>query len=80
MLKTVEAVLEDDGRLRLLEDIDPPSGARIFAVIVDAEGPAVNELTDENLRHSIGALSESVLARDWQRPEEDKAWQHLDDL
>ena len=80
MLKTVEAVLEDDGRLRLLEAIDPPKGARIFAVIVEAEGPVVNEHQKDATRHSIGALSESVLARDWLRPEEDEAWKHLDDL
>ncbi len=80
MLKTDEAILEDDGRLRLLEAIDPPKGARIFAVIVETEGPAVNEHKKETQRFSIGSLSESVLARDWLRPEEDEAWKHLDDL
>jgi len=80
MLKTVEAILEDDGRLRLLEAIDPPKGARIFAVIVEAEGPVVNEHQKDTQRFSIGSLSESVLARDWLRPEEDEAWKHLDDL
>ena len=76
MLKTVEAVLEEDGRLRLLEAIDPPKGARIYALIVEYDDPGDKEDT----RFSIASLSESVLARDWLRPEEDEAWKHLDDL
>jgi hypothetical protein len=80
MLKTVEAVLEDDGRLRLLEAIDPPKGARIFALIVEADDLGEKEDTQDVPRFSIGSLSESVLARDWLRPEEDEAWKHLDDL
>ena len=80
MLKTVEAVLEDDGRLRLLEAIDPPKGARIYALIVEADDLSEKEDTQDAPRFSIGSLSESVLARDWLRPEEDEAWKHLDDL
>jgi len=80
MLKTVEAVLEDDGRLRLLEAIDPPKGARIYALIVEADDLSEKEDTQDAPRFSIGSLSESVLARDWLRPEEDEAWKHLDEL
>ena len=65
MLRTVEAVIEPDGQVRLLEPI-AVSGAR-RAIVTVLDEPA--ELT--------ALLTEPALASDWNRPEEDAAWQHL---
>jgi hypothetical protein len=65
MLRTIEAVIEEDGHVRLLETISV-SGARRALVTVLDEPAEVTAL-----------LSEPALAADWNRPEEDAAWQHL---
>ncbi len=65
MLRTIEAVIERDGQVRLLEPISVSGTRRALVTVLDepAEFTAV--------------LSESALAADWNRPEEDAAWQHL---
>ena len=65
MLRTVEAVIEPDGQVRLLEPIAVSGARRALVTVLDE--PA--ELT--------ALLSEPALAADWSRPEEDAAWQHL---
>jgi hypothetical protein len=65
MLRTVEAVIEPDGQVRLLEPISIPGVRRALVTVL--EEPA--EVTAH--------LSEAALASDWNRPEEDAAWQHL---
>lgn len=68
MLRTVEAVIEADGRVRLLEEVDVSGPRRALVTILD-------ESADEpNL---TALLSEAALAEDWNREEEDAAWQHL---
>jgi hypothetical protein len=68
MLRTIEAVIESDGRVRLLEAVEL-SGARRALVIV------LDEPADE--ANATALLSEAALATDWDREEEDVAWQHL---
>jgi hypothetical protein len=69
MIQTVEAVIDEDGRVRLLEDIRLPEARRAFVTILEEEPAAgVSE---------TALLSEQVLAEDWNRPEEDEAWSHL---
>ncbi len=68
MLRTIEAVIESDGRVRLLEAVEL-SGARRAVVIV------LDEPADE--ANATALLSEAALATDWDREEEDVAWQHL---
>jgi hypothetical protein len=70
MLKTVEAVLERDGHLRLLEKIQL-SGAKRVLVTFLVDEPDTMEATETAL------LSEGALGEDWERPEEEKAWEHL---
>ena len=65
MLRTVEAVVENDGSLRLLETVELRAGDRALVTIlneVDAETPL---------------LSQPALAEEWSREEEDAAWAHL---
>lgn len=66
MLRTVEAVVENDGSLRLLEHVELRAGARALVTLLGEDDPAETAL-----------LSEPSLQADWGREEEDAAWAHL---
>jgi hypothetical protein len=70
MLRTVEAVIDANGEVRLLEPIQVSASCRSLVTILD----------DEVQLHpnALAILSESALAKDWNRPEEDEAWSYLD--
>jgi hypothetical protein len=70
MLKTVEAVLEKDGRLRLLENVNLTQDTRVLVTFLD------EQIEQEGIPETA-LLSEAALAEDWNRPDEDQAWQHL---
>ena len=66
MLRTVEAIIGENGELRLLEDVELPRNGRVLVTILeDGSG-------DE-----AALLSQASLAEDWDRAEEDEAWAHL---
>ena len=67
MIKTVEAVVDDQGKVTLLQPVHLGSSRRALVVILD-EPEAIGDET--------ALLSEAALA-DWNRPEEDAAWSHL---
>ena len=69
MLRTFEAIIDQDGHVRLLEKIKLPKAKRALITILDEE-------VDENSM-TTSLLSEDALATDWNRAEEDKAWEHL---
>lgn len=69
MIKTVEAVIDEEGQVQLLEPLRPAVARRALVTILD-EQPATRT-PDSAL------LGESALAEDWHRPEEDQAWSHL---
>jgi hypothetical protein len=69
MIKTVEAVIDEQGNVRLLERIHPRTVCRALVTILE-ESPA--ERVSET-----ALLSETALADDWNRPEEDEAWSYL---
>lgn len=69
MIRAIEAIIDEHGNVRLLEAVTLPSSRRAFVMILD--DPA-DSTTDE-----APLLSEPVLAQDWNRPEEDAAWSHL---
>jgi hypothetical protein len=66
-MKTVEAIIEATGEVRLIEPIVLSSPRRALVTILE-EAPTVND---------AALLSEAALAEDWNRPEEDAAWAHL---
>lgn len=69
MIQTVEAVIDENGKVQLLEDVQLPEARRALVMILDEEpNSAAPETT---------LLSEQSLAEDWSRPEEDEAWSHL---
>ena len=69
MLQTIEAVIDEQGNVRLLEPIQLPTARRALVTILEYE-PLVDLL-------ETALLSEPASAEDWNRPEEDAAWSHL---
>ena len=69
MIKTVEAIIDEQGNVRLLERVGP-EGARRALVAILEESPS------EGVAESA-LLSEPAHAEDWNRPEENEAWSHL---
>ena len=69
MIQTVEAVVDEQGKVRLLTPIHLPTARRALVTILE-EKPAVNV-------PETALLSEPALAEDWNKPEEDAAWSHL---
>ena len=69
MHRTLEAIIDEHGTIRLLEPVPLPTGRRVLVTILDEEQifPIDN----------VTLLSEAALAEDWNRPEEDAAWSHL---
>ena len=69
MIQTVEAVIDEQGKVQLLEAVQLGVPRRALVTILD-EGPTL-------LAAETVLLSEAALAEDWNRPEEDAAWAHL---
>ena len=69
MIRTVEAVIDEQGRVSLLENVRLPRALRALVTILE-DVPAVRS-------GEPALLSEAALARDWNRPEEDEAWSRL---
>ena len=72
MLQTFRGFIDQDGKLRILEKVKLPKSRQIIITILD------DEPSDELI--NLALLSEPMLARDWERPEEDEAWSHLAQL
>ncbi len=69
MIRTVEAIIDEQGTVRLLESVDLPNARRALVTILEEEPSSyVSE---------AALLSQAALAEDWDRPEEDAAWAHL---
>ena len=71
-LTTIEATVDENGNFQLKEEVDL-RGKRILITV----------LPEEYYTMTIGEytarISEDVLARYWDTPEEDEAWAHLQD-
>jgi hypothetical protein len=69
VLRTVEAEIDEHGNVRLLEPVEVPTARRALVTIFDEDpSPHVPE---------TALMSEAALGEDWNRPEEDAAWSHL---
>ncbi|MBA2333694.1 MAG: hypothetical protein H0V90_02025 [Blastocatellia bacterium] len=69
MIKTVEAVIDEEGVVRLLEEVRLSGSRRALVTILDEATTVAPSET--------ALLSERSLAEDWNRTEEDAAWAHL---
>ncbi len=72
MLQSIEGIIDQDGKLKILGQIKLPKSRRVIITIL-------NEAPDDE-SFDLALLSELALARDWERPEEDAAWSHLAQL
>ncbi|MDQ4076443.1 MAG: hypothetical protein M3220_09380 [Chloroflexota bacterium] len=68
MLQTVEAIIDEQGQVRLLEAVQLSGARRAFVTILDEEPLAPPSDT---------ALASEPALSDWNRPEEDEAWSYL---
>ena len=69
MIQTFEAIVDATGNIRLLEPVKLPLSSRVLITILDDK--TTGHINEEAL------LSEAALAEDWNRPEEDEAWDYL---
>jgi hypothetical protein len=70
MIRTIEATIDEQGNIKLLGPVKLTSKRRALVTILE-EAPAASVA-------ETALLSESALAKDWNRPEEDVAWSHLE--
>jgi len=68
VLKAIEAVIDEQNNVRLLEPVSLAGARRAVLIVLDEPATIVPE---------TALLSESALAEDWDRPEEDAAWSYL---
>jgi len=69
MIRKIEAVVDEQGTVRLKEPVHLVAPRRAVVTIFDEDRTV--EVDESPL------LSEPALAQDWNRPEEDAAWSHL---
>ena len=65
---TLEAVIDETGNIKFLQPVSIQGTRRALVIILDEISLYVAE---------TALLSESSLAEDWLRPEEDEAWSYL---
>ena len=68
MIQTVEAVVDTGGRVHLLGEVHVDGPRRALVTVLDEPAAVPGE---------AALLAEAALAVDWNRPEEDAAWSHL---
>ncbi len=69
MIQTIEAIIDEAGRVQLLETVQLKEARRALVTILEEE--PITQTSETAL------LSEQSLAVDWMKPEEDEAWSHL---
>ena len=69
MLRTVEAVIDEHGKVHLLEEIQLSEARKALVTILE-DAPTIGV-------PETALLSEPALAKDWDQPGEDEAWSHL---
>lgn len=69
MHRTIEAEIDQQGNVRLLAPVQLSEARRALVTILEPEAATGASET--------ALLAEPALAEDWNRPEEDAAWSHL---
>ena len=65
---TIEAMIDEDGNVKILQPVPLQGARRALLVILDEPALIVAE---------TALLSEAALAEDWMKPEEEEAWAYL---
>ncbi len=68
MIQTVEAVVDENGQVRLLGVVTVGEPRRALVTVLDEPAAVASE---------AAILAEPALAEDWSRSEEDEAWSYL---
>ena len=68
MIRTIEAIIDENGIVHLLEPLPLSATYRALVTVLEEPPSAVIE---------PALISEPALAEDWNRPEENLAWSHL---
>ncbi len=69
MIQTIEAVIDEQGKVQLLQNVRLPQVRCALVTILEEKPTATVSET--------ALLSEAALAEDWNRPGEDEAWLYL---
>jgi hypothetical protein len=69
MIQTIEAVIDEQGKVQLLQNVKLSQVRRALVTILEEKPTTTVSET--------ALLSEAALAEDWNRPEEDEAWSYL---
>jgi hypothetical protein len=64
----LEAVIDETGNVKFLQPVSIQGTKRVLVIVLDEPVTSISE---------TALLSESSLAEDWLRPEEDEAWSYL---
>lgn len=72
MLQAIEGIIDENGKLRILEKVNLPKSRRVIITILDEE-PSEDAV-------NLALLSEPAPALDWNQSEEDAAWSHVAQL
>jgi hypothetical protein len=68
MVQTLEAATDEQGKVCFIQPVKPDPGVQLLVTVLNKPQINVSE---------TALLSEQALAEDWNRPEEDEAWSHL---
>jgi hypothetical protein len=68
MIQTVEAMIDADGKVHLLGELNLAGPRRALVTVLEEPTAVPGEAP---------LLGEAALAADWNRPEEDAAWSYL---
>ena len=77
MPKTVEAVVDKDGYIRLPDSISLKRDQRVLLTILEEANEGNQDVEADSSAGETTLLSEEALAEDWTREQEDEAWKHL---
>ena len=82
MIQALEADIDEKGRVSLREPVRLPAARRAIVTVLDEPPAAPAEPAEPQAGggHECCLMSESALAKDWLRPEEDEAWEYLDEI
>ena len=69
MIQSVEAIIDPEGNVHLLESVKLSTSKKAIVTILE-ENPIIS-ISETAL------LSQASLAEDWLKTEEDEAWSHL---
>jgi hypothetical protein len=70
--KTIEAIVDKNGVVHLKEKVKFSKNHRALVTILEEESESPDEIACQ-----AALMSERALAKDWNRPEEEEAWSHL---